>query len=109
MPKLTLPSGAVIEGTPDEIAQILGKVDTLDHLVGFYRSDTDGYISITEMHNLHVRSAIAKKYRDWVKDLNELHPRDFIEAVRMGLDDPEFIELCTELARRKARGQLDGD
>jgi hypothetical protein len=93
----------VIEGTPEELAAILGKVDTFSRLPGFYRSESKGYIAIADMHPNHLRNAIAKKYREWVNGLKDLHPYEFIEAVRNGIDDPEFIELCTELAQRRTR------
>jgi hypothetical protein len=97
MSKLTLPSGSVIEGTPAEISSILAKVDTLSHLPGFYRSESKGYIAIKDMHPLHLRNAIAKTYRAWVDELNELTPYHFIRAVKDGITNPEFLEMCKTL------------
>lgn len=105
MSKLTLPSGATIEGTPEEIAVILEKTDTLAHLEGFYLSESKGYVSISEMHPIHLRNAVVKKYRAWVNELS-LDPAVCIDSIRDGIDDKEFIELCVELGRRKARGEL---
>ena len=111
MAKLTLPGGAVIDGTPSELAGLIGLgLDTAGlnegelAKLGYYRSASRGkVVKIVDMDTMYLRNAIAKRIVKWAENLQatqrkEMTNGEFVKAV--ALYDRAIRELIWELERR---------
>ena len=100
--KYTLPNGAVVEGTQDQIVAIAKVMGHTPNFRGFYNSETHGLIEISTMNVGHMRNALLKKYRAWVESLSaETDNHNLLQAIRRGpTTDTELVDLLTEFARK---------
>ena len=111
--KLTLKSGAVVEGTGDEIAALLSKgvepaVSDLEDSLLFYRSDSKGaFLPIATMDINHIRNAMLKRYREWAENLRDLWGDELVETIAAGpVDDKQFQGLYRAYVARHYSEEL---
>lgn len=101
--KITLPNGAIVEGTVDQInviAKAYGIKDAFDP-AQYYHSDHKGWILIATMDTNHIKNAMLKMYRTWVTNLSTVeNTRDLVLQMRNGPSDKTFTALLTELTKR---------
>lgn len=100
---ITLPNGLTLDGTPElinRVARSFGYADVVGEGT-YYKSDTHGYMLITDMDTRHLRNAMLKMYRTWVTNLSsETNDRDLIFKLRDGITDKTFMALLAEFVRR---------
>lgn len=105
--KITLPNGAVVEGTPDQIAVIARSFGvSLGNDGVYYNSTSRGLIKITDMDDTHLANAIRKQYREFAASLSSKSGRDLVLTLRNGPSDKTFTALVAEYARRVSIGRI---
>ena len=101
----TLPNGAVITGTLDQVNKVrlaLGFdplfVDDGVH----YNSESKGIVRINTMDTRHIKNAIRKRWSNMISALDTSVPADkFLESVRAPTRDLTLIGLVAELSKRR--------
>ena len=94
---ITFPDGRSTEANVSDVT--LASLD----LSGYYKSESQGYVKISEMNTTHLRNAILKKYEQWVVSLHDEHNpgkliRDMIDGVP---NTPEWMALLKEYSTRE--------
>jgi hypothetical protein len=108
--KYTFKSGAVVEGTIDQIlaiAKSLGETVDLSKLGevprGYYNSSHSGLTKISEMNVGHVRNALLKVSKDYFEDMRKstrLSNADFLKKYVALASLPVVEDLFNELGKR---------
>jgi hypothetical protein len=97
--KITLPNGLSVEGTQEQLEEILVKLG-YDNLLGdekYYFSDSKGPVLITEMNTMHLRNAILKFYETWVNNLHSIaNPKLLVEKLQNGIDNKTWLVMVKE-------------
>ena len=103
--KLTLPNGAVLEGTEEQILQLC---EMLGHKVAMYKSSSKGMIPIVGMPTPHIRNALLVEYKEWLESLRKLSNTEFVVALQKGAghNKPILIDLAQELDIRVKNGEV---
>lgn len=103
--RVTLPNGMVIEGTPDQLIDMvkkLGMEDVIDLRSGYYKSSTQGWVKISEMNTMHLRNAILKQYKEWVDDMHKIkNPRELVKMITDGISDKTWLAMLVEYSKRR--------
>jgi hypothetical protein len=102
--KTTLPNGMTIEGTPQQVSEVMSKLG-LGNLLGdgtYYYSETHGPILIREMKTQHLRNAILKAYHNWLTNVvaKQTSARNFAYALINGFNDKTIYAMIMELKSR---------
>ena len=101
--KITLPTGAVVEGTPEQVTEILNFLNATPNPTLYYKSESRGYILIKEMDTNHLRNAILKQVKEWTSYLYTLtDPREVVEEIVSGIENATFSAMLKELNTREA-------
>jgi hypothetical protein len=104
MLKITLPNGISVEGTSEQVQEIIEKLGFVN-MVGdetHYFSQTQGWILIKEMNTTHLRNAILKYYETWVHNLHELrNPKVLVDKIGAGISDRTWMAMLREYYTRK--------
>lgn len=104
MLSITLPNGIKVEGTAEQVRDIIEKLG-YTNMVGdelFYFSSTKGWILIKEMNTTHLRNAILKYYESWVKSLHEVrNPRVLVNKMEAGISDKTWLAMLKEYYTRE--------
>ena len=104
--KVTLPNGMTVEGTYDQVRDVLGKlgasVPELNSLGDstHYNSSTKGWILISDMETYHLRNAVLKHYAEWLNDLRALDTRLVYQSLVNGPKNVTLLAMLRELGRR---------
>jgi hypothetical protein len=112
--KYTLKSGAVIEGSIEQILSIaksLGETVTLSTLAGtsrpkgYYLSSTQGVVKIETMNEGHIKNALLKCAREWyeTKNFNKLSNEAFLQKFVAFTEDSLLEELFEALSAKIKR------
>jgi len=103
----TLPNGAKISGTLDQITTV---AKALGYKVGndgvHYNSSTKGLIRIVDMDSNHLKNALLKLHREWSESLKGLNGYNLTRALKDGNVDLTYIGLYTEYIKRVSRGLI---
>ena len=101
--KITLPNGLAIEGTSEQIQEVLKSIGYKG--IGdetYYFSESKGPVLITEMNSIHLRNAILKMYKEWVDELHkEENPKLVVNKILDGINDKTWVNMVKELANRE--------
>lgn len=98
--KVTLANGMVLEGSSEQVAEVMEKMGLSGDEV-FYRSGSKGLLLIKEMQSIHLRNAILKIYTEWVNSLHRIaEPKEVVKAIVEGIADKTWIAMVNELAGR---------
>lgn len=103
--KITLPNGMTIEGTAEQLKEILPKLG-FDSILGtreYYFSASSGAVRIADMETRHLMNAIKKYYREWAASLSAIKdPRKLVATIQDGITDPCWCSMAVECSKRVA-------
>lgn len=95
-----LKSGATVTGTAEEIAKVAKAMG--EKVEGFYTSETNGLVKVSEMATPHLRNAVIKRSKEVLETVRKrkLSDKEFLnEYLNMG-EDKVIIDLFIELNKR---------
>lgn len=104
--EVKLKDGTIIKGTPEQISRVIKVMGEEDESGVYYHSASKGTVKISEMHDLHLRNAICKLYRDWTAQLNTKPVKEFLNLIKAGPSTPTILAMVEELGKRAANGRL---
>lgn len=101
--KTVLPNGLSMEGTPEQIKDVLSSLGFKGIGDGtYYYSESKGPVLISEMNSVHLRNAILKFYKEWVDELHkEMNPKLVVKSILNGIEDSTWIAMVKELNKRE--------
>lgn len=98
--KVTLENGIVVEGTSDQISNLLTKINSRPDPKKYYISSSRGPVLIVDMDTHHLTNAVLKMYAQWVEDLRYLPPAEIAQHIIDGNMDETFANMVHELSKR---------
>lgn len=100
--KVTLSNGMTVEGTADQIENLLTKLDSKPDPKLYYISSSHGPILISEMDTNHLRNAVLKILKDWLSVLYTYSdPHELVTEIISGYNDETFLYMLKELNTRE--------
>ena len=100
--KTVLPNGLSMEGTPEQIKDVLASLGFKGIGDGtYYYSESKGPVLIKDMNSVHLRNALLKFYKEWVDELHkEINPKVVVKFIIDGINDPTWVAMLQELYKR---------
>lgn len=109
--KYTFKSGAVVEGTMEQILAIAGGLKETVELSkigggiprGYYNSEHSGLVKIVTMNNMHIRNAMLKLSKRHFEDLgknSKCTNEAFLKTYVSLTENATIQDLFTELTKR---------
>lgn len=90
-----------LEGNEKDVLEAL-KFLRIEKESYMYKSESRGWLVISEMQSDHLRNAMLKIYQQWVDSLHSIkNPMDVVNAVVEGCTDKTFVAMVLELSKRK--------
>lgn len=90
-----------LEGSEADVLEAL-KFLGIKREAYMYKSESRGWLAISEMQSDHLRNAMLKIYQQWVNSLHAIkEPKKLVSAIVDGCDDPTFTAMVVELSKRK--------
>ncbi len=103
--KITLPNGLVVEGTPDQVAQVAasqgypGSVRH-DEKVWHYSESKKMWVEISSMDTSWLRNSIMKILRAWWTEVETAKsPREFVSLI-VNVNNTHLAALLKELSKK---------